>query len=416
MDDEISITEQVEIINHYTRQLRNSGYEYDQSKDIIISALKGVIRKRENRAGEKKRYKTGAETLEKRMNDKLIEASTWFRSKEIEKIEKLGEESQTSLENFKEKTKSWKIWRNIKKRRYRNNRMSEIENSTGEKRKLEGVIFIQYTEHSTLAKNIRRRLLDIEKVGQLKIKLVERAGDKLEELLHRSDAWSDRDCDRADCLPCKSAGENGAKGSCKRRNVIYETYCISCQEIIEKDEEKREIELREKNGSKRKRENIDGEKIKENYKQKDYKIKYIGESYRSAYERGREHQDDLKYLREKSHLLKHFLEAHPNEKIEDMKYGMRLVSKCKTALERQVGEAVYIQLAQEKGYTLLNSKSEYSRCTIPRLRLGDSKGLLEQLEGERQSEKNMKERIRLLRKRKDSNEKKKKKRKIRRHL
>ena len=290
--------------------------------------------------------------------------------------------------------------------------MSEIDNNTEEKRKLEGVIFIQYTEHSTLAKNIRRRLLDIEKVGQLKIKLVERAGDKLEELLHRSDAWSDRDCDRADCLPCKSAGEDGVKGSCKRRNVIYETYCISCQEIIEKDEEKKEIELGEKNENKRKRENMDKEKNKVNNKQKDYKIKYIGESYRSAYERGREHQDDLKYLRERSHLLKHFLEAHPNEKIEDMKYGMRLVSKCKTALERQVGEAVHIQLAQENGYTLLNSKSEYSRCTIPQLRLGDSKGLLEQLEGERQSEKNMKERIRLLRKRKDSNEKKKKKEKL----
>ena len=80
----------------------------------------------------------------------------------------------------------------------------------------------------------------------LRIKIVERAGEKLVDLLHKSDAWSNRDCNRLDCLPCKSAGEEELKGACKRRNVIYETYCITCQEEIEKvEKEKEEIRRNE---------------------------------------------------------------------------------------------------------------------------------------------------------------------------
>ena len=54
---------------------------------------------------------------------------------------------------------------------------------------------------------------------------------------------------------------------------------------------------------------------------KNYKVKYIGESWRSGYERGREQQEDLKHLREKSHLLKHILEVHPERKLMKLKLG-----------------------------------------------------------------------------------------------
>ena len=33
-----------------------------------------------------------------------------------------------------------------------------------------------------------------------------------------------------DCLLCNSAGENEKKGVCKKRSVVYETYCITCEE------------------------------------------------------------------------------------------------------------------------------------------------------------------------------------------
>ena len=59
----------------------------------------------------------------------------------------------------------------------------------------------------------------------LKIKIVECTGDKLVDLLHKSNAWGDEDCQRPDCWPCSSAGNEDPKGSWRQRSVIYETYC-----------------------------------------------------------------------------------------------------------------------------------------------------------------------------------------------
>ena len=208
MDDEIEVTEEEEIVDHFTTQLRNSGYGYIQARDIIQSALKGIIRKRENRANieKKRRYMSGEEVLEKRIYDKLLESSTWFKDKEKEskeKIESTRGEEIPALENedFKEKNKSWKGWRISNRRKEKKvlrNLQGKIMPSKEENKeeKIEGVIFLQHTLHSELAKNIRKRLQDIEKVCKIKIKVVERTGDKVVDLLHKSDAWSSQDCMR----------------------------------------------------------------------------------------------------------------------------------------------------------------------------------------------------------------------------
>ena len=54
-------------------------------------------------------------------------------------------------------------------------------------------------------------------------------------------------------------------------------------------------------------------------------------------------------------------------KLNDLEYGMRVRTRFKTALERQVGEAVVISREQKTGTTLLNSKAEYNRCKIQRI-------------------------------------------------
>ena len=104
-----------------------------------------------------------------------------------------------------------------------------------------------------------------------------------------------------------------------------------------------------------------------NENKKEYKFLYVGETWRSGYERAKEHLEDLSRLDEKSHLLKHCIDKHPGEKLENVKFGFRVKKKFNTALERQVGEAVAILLKKEKGTSLINSKSEFSRCTLPRL-------------------------------------------------
>ena len=46
--------------------------------------------------------------------------------------------------------------------------------------------------------------------------------------------------------------------------------------------------------------------------------KYIGESNRSFYERGLEYLRVMEELKPDSHMIKYFLEKHPEEKLEDI--------------------------------------------------------------------------------------------------
>ena len=71
--------------------------------------------------------------------------------------------------------------------------------------------------HSEIVRRMREKLKEIEKVGKFKIKLVEKTGDKIVDLLHKSNPWSDEDCGRMACLLCNSAGEKEMRGACKRR-------------------------------------------------------------------------------------------------------------------------------------------------------------------------------------------------------
>ena len=132
---------------------------------------------------------------------------------------------------------------------------------------------------------------------------------------------------------------------------------------------------------------------------------YIGETKKSGYERGCEHMEDLKTLKENSHLLKHLIEIHPNLKIDELKVGMRIRKTFKSALERQIGEAIAIKVSKEKGYTLMNSKSEYNRCKIPRLTIDTENETYKELKRQEENERIKKNNIRMMKKRKKSNDK-----------
>ena len=196
------------------------------------SSLKGVVRKEETRRNAIKRYKNAKDTLEERNLKKLTEATTWYKN-----IDNETQESENALERRKEKEGSWTGWRKVNRKRKKNKGEIEIEGKT----KLMSVLFVQHTPRSELAKRIRDKLESLEKLGTLKFKVVEKTGSKLEEILHKSDAWNDRDCGRQDCLLCSSASEDDKKGVCKRRNVVYETYCITCYEREKGKKDEREL-------------------------------------------------------------------------------------------------------------------------------------------------------------------------------
>jgi len=107
-------------------------------------------------------------------------------------------------------------------------------------------------------------------------------------------------------------------------------------------------------------------------KKSDFKIKYIGKSHRSAYERGCEHVEGLLNIDERNHFLKHLVDVHPTLKPNELELGMRVRKQFKNPLERQVGEAIAIREDKLNGYDLMNSKSEFHAAKIKRIAVKDS--------------------------------------------
>ena len=72
--------------------------------------------------------------------------------------------------------------------------------------------------------------------------------------------------------------------------------------------------------------------------------------------------------------------------MDEIKFGMRVRRYARSALERQILESVMIQ-EERKNHLIMNSRSEYNRCSLPRLtaRLGmkeyDKEKMKQQEEG-----------------------------------
>ena len=89
------------------------------------------------------------------------------------------------------------------------------------------ILFVQHTKDSGLAKEIRRIVQELKPWTRISIKIVERAGERLEDQLHKSDPWESSNCGRNMCLPCETSmnDDNSNLKSCTRRSVIYKTWC-----------------------------------------------------------------------------------------------------------------------------------------------------------------------------------------------
>ena len=99
--------------------------------------------------------------------------------------------------------------------------------------------------------------------------------------------------------------------------------------------------------------------------QEDGKGVYVGESSRSIYERAKEHQADKESHSEDSHQIKHWLIDH-QELLAPPKFNFKIIKTFQDPLSRQLSEAVRIEL---RGENILNSKSEFNRCKVPRLKI-----------------------------------------------
>ena len=118
--------------------------------------------------------------------------------------------------------------------------------------------------------------MKLESLTGYKLKVVERSGSRLEDVLHRSDPWRGEDCGREMCLLCKTKEITGKLKTqdCTKRSLVYELWCGKCLD-------REEMKIDEGTEDKKERERRKGE-IR--------KYLYIGETSRSIYECAIEHQ------------------------------------------------------------------------------------------------------------------------------
>ena len=67
-------------------------------------------------------------------------------------------------------------------------------------KKIKGVMFVPYTRHSELALRMRESEEKMQDLTGYRIKIVERGGTKLMDILHKANPWAGSDCRRRGCL------------------------------------------------------------------------------------------------------------------------------------------------------------------------------------------------------------------------
>ena len=170
------------ICEEFIRQLRNSGFGRCEVREMVLSGIKGWLRRHQRREQEGVGfYRSAASSLGARARKKLLGKSTWYNSKR--KAEEMDAPSQTP-------TKSRKG--------------DKGERLEPQKKEQEGIIwnsvmFVPYTWDGILVKRLRSVEATMGPLTNWRIKFVERAGVKLVDMLHKADPWQGEDCSRDGC-------------------------------------------------------------------------------------------------------------------------------------------------------------------------------------------------------------------------
>ena len=286
------------------------------------------------------------------MKKKIMSKSNWFKKKRKESTDNFKDtdketDSEVNTEREikivnkvdQEKKKSKKNWR--KKQDSRNEGISDRKH-VGKDMETVAVMFVDQTVGGLLAKRLQEAEDRISMFTGYRIRMVESSGTQLCRMLPNTNPWSGMDCTRTDCVPCGQGDE--VLLDCKRRNLLYESVCWIC----EKEEQS-------------------GKKVPSDGKVSRTISKhggvYVGETARSLYERSGEHHQDATNIDDDSHMVKHWLQEHPQE-ANLPEFRFRMVASFQDSLTRQVAESVRINMREG---AVLNSKTEYSRCKLPRL-------------------------------------------------
>ena len=197
-----------------------------------------------------------------------------------------------------------KEWRQNERRKEK----EEKRRSWYRKGNYSSVIFVPATPESSLKRSLDE---DVKKSG-LRIRIVEKSGMSVKRVLQRSDPFKKRTCERECCFVCRTGG----RGPRDSFGVTSEIKCQTCEQ------------------------------------------KYVGETARSAFTRGKEHLDGMDRDVSQSVLRRHANDCH-NGVIPD--YVMNVTGVYHgDAMLRQITESIKIR---REGF--INNKTEGNSITLP---------------------------------------------------
>ena len=188
------------------------------------------------------------------------------------------------------------------------------------KQKYKSVIFVPATPHSKLQKEYKK-IIDKH---QMKIKVIEKAGTQLKNILQKSDPFKENKCNDPECFPCKSNDKNKPT-NCRKDGIVYNIICQKCQSI------------------------------------------YIGESSRNAISRGKEHKQDFDTNKETSIMLRH-IKTHHQHDTNKPEFKMIVTHIYNNnSMDRQISEAIQINNIPKQ--QIINTKIEFRHAKLPRQEL-----------------------------------------------
>ena len=91
-------------------------------------------------------------------------------------------------------------------------------------------MFVPYTPGGELAKKLRENEEQVSKITKNRVKIVERTGVKLQDVLTKANPWKGQDCERKNCLLCHTKSKTGKNENqdCHKRSLVYEIKCLTC--------------------------------------------------------------------------------------------------------------------------------------------------------------------------------------------
>jgi hypothetical protein len=268
--------ERREVLQSYVLKMRRSGYNGKYRKKIIEAAL-GIHREKVERdeRGERPLYRSRAYQSEERRLKKETQKKNWYN-----------------------------------------------RDKTSDKFYMAPLI-MNPTPGGELGKKIRVICEEVGEESGIRVKPVERGGEKLRRLC-KSNPLGSKECGREKCLICKS----GKTGRCYENSAGYRCICLGCKAVGKK-------------------------------------AVYEGETGGSGFLRQQIHSKAVEKGNLGNALAKHMELEHEGRKEE---FEMEVTGSFGTCVERQADEGTRVRIAEEEEETLImNSKSEFHQPPLVRL-------------------------------------------------